>query len=224
MGYHVNVQIIPSSQFILPVATCLSHLLRVTPHFLTHLGSEMVFPPSYHVADPFSRIVEGVENLGNTTCPLAISPSCFLARKTKIDPSVRLIGACLVGENCIIGPEVVLQDSVIGDNSVISANSRLRETVLLPNVHIGADVRIDQSWISSGACIHDGVELGPRCFVGVPKVEAQKKKRHSGRLCIEKNSETPIPPESLVIASDEGDKCDWKLGKHAEVCFAEVSR
>lgn len=222
MGYHVNVQIIPSSQFILPAAPCLSHLLRVTPHFLTHLGSPMVFPPSYLVTDPSSRIIEGVEYTATTTCPLAITPSCFLSRSAKIDASARLIGACLVGENCSIGPGVVVQDSVLGDNCVVGAKTRLRGTVVLPNVHIGGDVFVDASWISSGVCIHDGVRLGPRCFVGIPKEKAQRKKVHSGRLCIEKDSETSIPPESILVASEGDEERDWIMGQHLDVNNDEV--
>ncbi|EUB59209.1 Translation initiation factor eIF-2B subunit epsilon [Echinococcus granulosus] len=224
MGYTVNIQFAPSSQIIVPVAPCFSYLLRVTPHFLTRLGSSRVHPPNYLVMEPFSRLLEGVEYAATTTSPLAIAPTCFVSRSADIDPKASLIGACLVGEYCCLERGVVLTDTVLGDNCTVGKNSHLSGVVALSDVHIGANVRLNQSWLCSGACIHDKVHLGPRCFVGVPREGAKRVDNgHSGRMCIEAEPEINLPPESIIVASEEGEERDWTVIKRVEVSRTEVS-
>ncbi|VDM34051.1 unnamed protein product [Hydatigera taeniaeformis] len=218
MGYIVNIQFAPSSEIIIPVAPCLSYLLRVTPHFLTRLGSTRVHPPNYLVMDPFSRLLEGVECTASTTNPLAIAPTCFVSGSAKIDPKVSLIGACFVGEGCRLEHGAVLTDTVLGDNCTVGKNSHLNGVIALSDVHIGDSVNITQSWLCSGACIHNRVRLGPRCFVGVPREGAKKENsEHPGRLCIIAEPEINLPPESIIVASEEGEERDWTIVQRVEV-------
>ncbi|VDK21343.1 unnamed protein product [Taenia asiatica] len=224
MGYIVTIQFAPPSQIIVPVAPCLSYLLRVTPYFLTRLGSTRVHPPNYLVMEPFSRLLEGVECTTTTTSPLAIAPTCFVSRSATIDPKASLIGACLVGEHCRLERGVVLTDTVLGDNCTVGRNSHLSGVVALSNVHIGANVHVDQSWLCSGACIHDKVHLGPRCFVGVPREGVKKEDSgHLGRMCIAAEPGLNLPPESIIVASEEVEERDWTVIKRVEVSRSKVS-
>ena len=82
-----------------------------------------------------------------------------IGKKTKIDPSTKLIGKVVIGNNCKIGPNNVIKDSIIGDNSKIDS-SYIEDSIIDSNCQIGPFSHIrDHSIIKSYCRIGNYVEI-----------------------------------------------------------------
>ncbi|VDD82989.1 unnamed protein product [Mesocestoides corti] len=209
MGYSIHLQFTPPSRLVLPAAPTLSHLLDITPRLLTRLGGTLVRPPNYLSTDPFSRLTEGIRHSSSRAPPVAVSLSCYIARTAHMHPSARLIGACLIGENCHVDSDAVLIDTVLGDNCTVLSGARLRGVVALSDVYISHGVVADKTWICSGAWIHDSVRLGPRCFIGAPlkmkEPQADSAINKGAGVGVTLGPNVQIPPESILVAPGPND-------------------
>jgi bifunctional UDP-N-acetylglucosamine pyrophosphorylase / glucosamine-1-phosphate N-acetyltransferase len=83
-----------------------------------------------------------------------IEPGVTIGQDTIIWPNTHLQGDTKVGENCILGPNVVLQDTQVGDHCKILA-SVLEKAVLEDHVEIGP-----YGHLRKGAHLAQGVHLG----------------------------------------------------------------
>lgn len=205
MGFQTHIQILPNKTIMLPVAPCLKHLRHLNPCFLERLGSPQIHPPSFFVWESSERRAMGFMCSPEKGVPYALTPQSFVFKSCKIDPSVKLIGRLFIGRNVTIGAGCVLTDVIVDDNCTIGENSILESTVLQQNVHIGSNVKIKESWLFCGACIHDGVELGPDCFIGPPLIAESSRCPHPKRLCIEHVDGVEFPEGSVIIQSQEED-------------------
>lgn len=202
MGYSIQLQFTSASKFVQAVAPSLSHFLHITPRLLSRLGSSMVRPPSFIGISPLTRITE---KISIASPPLAaISPSCYIARSAQVHATARLIGACLIGENCHIQSNAVLVNTVLGEGCKVLSGARLRGVVAMSNVYFGQNVVADGAWLCPGAWVHDGVRLGPKCFIGAPKVVEDKNTLDSpsmkgAGLGVTLGPNVSIPPESVII-------------------------
>ncbi|KAM7535205.1 hypothetical protein Aperf_G00000100834 [Anoplocephala perfoliata] len=203
MGFQTHVQILPTKTIVLPVAPCMKHLRHLNPCFLERLGSPQIHPPSFFIWEPSERRAMNFMYSPEKGMPYALTPQNFVFKSCKIDPSVKLIGRIFIGRNTTIGTGCVLTDVVVDDNCTIGENSILESTVLQQNVHVGSNVKIRESWLFCGACIHDGVELGPECFIGPPLVCESSRCPHAERFCIEHVDGFKFPEGSVIIQSQE---------------------
>ncbi|VDO04018.1 unnamed protein product [Rodentolepis nana] len=207
MSYQTHIQVLSSRTIVLPVAPCLKHLLQLNFSFLNRIGSRKIHPPSFYVWE--STIRNGVVERGQ---PYSLSPQCFAYKSCNIHSSVKLVGHVFIGRNVTIRPGCTLIDVVIDDDCTIDMNTVIQSTVVMKGVHIGSNVKITSSWLFSGACIHDDVELGSDCFVGPPLKYEISNCPHQNRLCIERVEGVKFPEGCVIIQStDEDSEHPWVI-------------
>ncbi len=96
----------------------------------------------------------------------------YIGDNTVINPSTKLIGRNIIGNNCQIGEHTVLTDCVIGDNCTIGTGANLNGTTLWNNVKVGDfaelshDVVCNNSVIETAAAISDNVFISENCHIG----------------------------------------------------------
>lgn len=67
-----------------------------------------------------------------------------------IDSTVRFIGKSVIGNNCYIGKNVIIEDgTVIGDNVKIQEGSIIKDSIIWCNVNVGREVRLFSSVIGT---------------------------------------------------------------------------
>ena len=95
---------------------------------------------------------EGVE----FTCldGIIIEPSVKIGAGTKILPGTIIKGKTEIGENCVIGPNSLIEDSKIGEGVEVNS-TQIRSSVLEKDVKIGP-----WSQVRPGCVIHEGCKIG----------------------------------------------------------------
>ena len=83
-----------------------------------------------------------------------IDADVTIGRDTVIRPNTHLLGTSVIGEDCDIGPNSVIQDSTIGDGCVVKA-SMLEEATLEAGVDVGPF-----SHLRPGAYLERAVHIG----------------------------------------------------------------
>lgn len=83
-----------------------------------------------------------------------IDADVTIGRDTIIRPNTYLLGETVIGEDCEIGPNSVIQDSIVGDRCIVKA-SMLEEAALEADVDVGPF-----SHLRPGACLETGVHIG----------------------------------------------------------------
>lgn len=83
-----------------------------------------------------------------------IEPGVKIGQDTTILPNTHLRGATVVGENCVLGPNTVVQDTVIGSRSTV-VSSVLEKSKVEEDVQIGP-----YAHLRSGAHLARGVHMG----------------------------------------------------------------
>lgn len=108
------------------------------------------------------RVIEeqmkaGVEFL--STDGVILSPDYQIGADTKILPGTILRGRGKIGEDCVIGPNALIEDSDIGNGCIVNA-TQIYSSVLEDKVKIGPFSQVRPNChISSGAKIGDFVEI-----------------------------------------------------------------
>ncbi|WP_267384280.1 mannose-1-phosphate guanyltransferase [Cyanobacterium sp. uoEpiScrs1] len=100
-------------------------------------------------------------------------PGFWLGQNTYIDPTAKITTPVLIGHNCRIGPEVIIEKgSVIGDNVTIGAGADLKRPILWNGVTIGDESYLAACVIARGtrvdrrAQILEGAVVGPLSTIG----------------------------------------------------------
>lgn len=96
----------------------------------------------FELDDPNWRIYAGNAN----------HPPQYIAQGAKVSQS-------LINEGSIIYGTV--EHSVVSYNAYIGAGSLIKDSVIMPNVRIGKNVKIERAIIGKGAVIEDGAVIGP---------------------------------------------------------------
>lgn len=105
----------------------------------------------------FSHLENGVRFI--SVDGVVISPFAKIGRGTEIHPTTEITGNTEIGENCVIGPCSVIQNSVIGDECKVNA-TQIYDAVLENNVSIGPFSQVrPNSHLCSGVKIGDFVEI-----------------------------------------------------------------
>lgn len=85
---------------------------------------------------------------------IVISPDAVVGRDTTIAPGTQLKGAVVIGEDCMIGPNTIIENSQIGDGCQIHSS-------LIEQSKVGNGVRIGpNSHLRPNSVLADGVKIG----------------------------------------------------------------
>lgn len=100
-------------------------------------------------------------------------PGIWLGNDTYIDRTATIEAPVVIGNNCRIGPRVMISGgTIIGDNVTIGADSELRRPIIWNGVIIGEESQINACVIARGTHIDrrcqilEGSVLGPLVVVG----------------------------------------------------------
>jgi NDP-sugar pyrophosphorylase family protein len=66
----------------------------------------------------------------------------FLAGKSHVPTSTKFIGNSVIGDNCILGENIVLENCIILDNSEIKSGTKLSDCIVLPTVETEKALKI----------------------------------------------------------------------------------
>lgn len=123
-----------------------------------------------------------------------IAPGITVGRDTTIEPMTFLMGASLVGEECLLGPDTRIVDSVVGSGCIVDSS------------------------VVSGSRLADGVSVGPRAYLRPGTVMAEGSK--AGTSVEIKNSNigarTKVPHLSYIGDAEIG--ADANIGAGTITC------
>jgi len=102
-----------------------------------------------------------------------LRPGVWLGRGSVVDPTARVVGPAIIGDNCSVGAGVVLGEyTTIGSNVRIADNAEIRRTVVNDNAYLGAGCRVEGAVVArscdlrQGARLEPGAVLGEGCLIG----------------------------------------------------------
>ncbi len=104
--------------------------------------------------------------------PELIGKKVYIGEGSKIEPSVKLVGKCTIGKNCIIEKNAVIKNTSIGDNSYIGEGVSITDSIIWENVKINDGVTILEDVIGKGTTIGreayllSHVYIGDNCKIG----------------------------------------------------------
>jgi mannose-1-phosphate guanylyltransferase/phosphomannomutase len=96
-----------------------------------------------------------------------IEPKIWVGEGTQIDSTVRLQAPTLIGKNCRIGRDAVIEShTTIGDNVLIQEAASLKRPVIWSNNYIGNKAMLRACVICNNATIHDSAEILEGAIIG----------------------------------------------------------
>ena len=102
-----------------------------------------------------------------------LRPGVWLGKGSTVDPTAVVDGPALIGDNCSVGPGVVLGEyTSLGSNVRIAEGAEVRRSVVADNGYFGAGVNVAGAVIGrscdlrQGARCEPGSVLGEGCLVG----------------------------------------------------------
>jgi mannose-1-phosphate guanylyltransferase/phosphomannomutase len=102
-----------------------------------------------------------------------IEDHIWVGEGTKIDPSATIHSPAIIGHNCTIQKESVIdRTSIVGDDVATGASSTIKGAIIWNNAIIGEKVKLDNCIIASrvnlgaGSVIEDGAIIGADCTIG----------------------------------------------------------
>lgn len=96
-----------------------------------------------------------------------LRPGLWVGEDVDIDPTARLEGPALIGDNARIGAGArVGPGSVIGGNSILSEDAVVSGGVVMEGAYIGPYARVRDSIVGRGASVERGATLEEGCVLG----------------------------------------------------------
>jgi mannose-1-phosphate guanylyltransferase/phosphomannomutase len=102
-----------------------------------------------------------------------IQPGVWVGEGTQIDSTVTLQAPTLIGKNCRIGRETVIEPhTTIGDNVLIQEKVSLKRPIIWSNTYVGNQASLRACIVCNNATIHNSAEIlegaivGANCSVG----------------------------------------------------------
>jgi mannose-1-phosphate guanylyltransferase/phosphomannomutase len=96
-----------------------------------------------------------------------IAPGVWAARNARIDPSAKLTGPVILGEDVQVGTNAIVEGpACIGDRSVISDRASVVRSVIWRDVYIGEDSILTDCIIADRTIVKDHVKVGEGTVVG----------------------------------------------------------
>ena len=123
----------------------------------------------------YELAANGVEIWDYDNCYIA--PTVRIGRGTGILPGTILRGETVIGENCTIGPNTLLEDAVIGNGVKVNASQIYESSVddkttvgpfayIRPNCRIGREVRIGDFVEVKNSVIDNGTKVSHLTYIG----------------------------------------------------------
>ena len=123
----------------------------------------------------YGLAANGVEIWDYDNC--YIDPTVKIGAGTQILPGTILRGATVIGENCTVGPNSLLEDAVIGNGVKVNASQIYESSVgdktsigpfayLRPNCRIGSDVKLGDFVEVKNSVIDDGTKVSHLTYIG----------------------------------------------------------
>ncbi|KAL3310222.1 Translation initiation factor eIF-2B subunit epsilon [Cichlidogyrus casuarinus] len=140
INYQIRINILSSDQLHFRMTCDVPRLFDSNRLLLQRkTGITHSIPPLY-----FDQIDSGSMKL------VPGSDYIFVNTKSKISPSARLLGHCLIARDCFVGDNTILINTVLGPGCSIGANCKLRSLICTNNVTIHDNVTADLAFLSAG--------------------------------------------------------------------------
>lgn len=141
---------------------------------------------------------------------IIIDPEAKIGAGTKILPGTIIKGKTEIGENCIIGPNSLIEDSKIGNGTEVNS-TQIRSSVLENDVKIGP-----WSQVRPGCVIHNGCKIGDYVEIKNSEVGARTAVAHLTYIGDADVGEAVNFGCGCCIANYDGQhKHRTKIGNHA---------
>jgi len=106
-----------------------------------------------------------------------LGDNVWLGEGAEVDPTARIDGPCVIGENCRIGPGVHLREfTVLGANVVCEEGAFLQRSIVQDNAYVGPSSNLRGAVIGKStdvrrsARVEEGVVIGDDCSIGANAV------------------------------------------------------
>ncbi|MEA2461439.1 MAG: mannose-phosphate guanylyltransferase / phosphomannomutase, partial [Actinomycetota bacterium] len=117
-----------------------------------------------------------------------LHPGVFVGEDVDIDPTARVTGPVLIGDNCTIGPGGVIGPyAVLGSNVTVGAEARVDNGVLMDGSFLGSAARVrggvmgPSASLDRGATLEEGAVLGSEVRVGAGAIVNARVKIYPSR-------------------------------------------
>jgi mannose-1-phosphate guanylyltransferase/phosphomannomutase len=84
----------------------------------------------------------------------------WLGKDARVDFTAKLTGSVVIGENCMIGPNVRINNSVIGRNCVVEEGASISDSVIWDDAVIGKNASLQENVVGRGTMIKENAFLG----------------------------------------------------------------
>ncbi len=135
-----------------------------------------------------------------------LRPGVWLGRGSVLDPAAEVVGPAIIGDNCSVGPGVVLGEyATLGANIRMAEGAEVRHSVIADNGYLGAGCRVEGAVVGrscdlrQGARLEPGAVLGEGCLIG-----AQAQVRTGVRVYPFKTVETGAVVNSSIVWESGG--------------------
>ena len=112
-----------------------------------------------------------------------LRPSLWVGDDVEIDPTARIEGPALIGDNCRIGAGAVIGAmTTIGTNAIVGDDAVVAQSVVMDGAHVGQYARMRGSilgrgaTLDRGAALEEGAVLGDEVVVGAGAIIKPKVK------------------------------------------------
>lgn len=95
-----------------------------------------------------------------------ISKGIWVGSNTDIDESCVLNPPVLIGSNCRIKKNVLLEAAIIGNNCEVAEGTSIKRSIIWENSRIGRNVQSRGAVVCSGAAVKEGVHLFENTVIG----------------------------------------------------------
>jgi mannose-1-phosphate guanylyltransferase/phosphomannomutase len=110
-------------------------------------------------------VLDGLVNI-NIDLP-QIQPGIWVGEGTQIDSTVKLEGPTMIGKNCRIGRETVIEShTTIGDNVLIQEQVKMKRPIVWSNTYVGNLSTLSACVICNNATIHNSAAILEGAIVG----------------------------------------------------------
>jgi mannose-1-phosphate guanylyltransferase / phosphomannomutase len=94
-------------------------------------------------------------------------PKVWVGEGTQIDPTVKLESPTLIGKNCRVGRDTVIEShTTIGDNVLVQEQASLKRPVIWSNTFIGNHTLLRACVVCNNATIHNSAEILEGAIIG----------------------------------------------------------
>jgi mannose-1-phosphate guanylyltransferase / phosphomannomutase len=96
-----------------------------------------------------------------------LQPGVWVGAGANIDPTARIAGPCVIGENAVVGRQAVIGDwAVIGDGCLVDAGASLKRSVVMAHTYVGRGCEVRGAVVGQGSALQAGTRLYQAAVIG----------------------------------------------------------